>query len=162
MQIEIGVAGDVQVSRKILRVGERANRAQPAFEAIADKLYDWEGDQFATEGRFASGGWAPLAPSTLAAKTTNQILVESGALQRSLTQRGGENLLIVHDDWMAFGTSDPKARFHQRGTDRMPRRRPLELTEFMRRTIVRVLQLWIVRGEITGRSAFDRAAGPLA
>jgi hypothetical protein len=37
-------------------------------------------------------------------------------------------------------------RFHQLGTDRMPRRRPLELRETARRQILKRLQRWVVDG----------------
>lgn len=162
MQIEIGVSGDVQVSRQILRVGDRELHAQPAFHAIADQLYGWEAEQFASEGEFASGGWAPLAARTRAHKLVDRILFETGALARSLTHRGGDNVLVVNDDWMAFGTTDAKAGFHQRGTSRMPRRRPLELNEQMRQTVVKVLQRWIVLGELDGGvTAFEQVAGQL-
>lgn len=150
MLIELSAHGDVQVSRRLLRFGERAINAAPAFEFIATELMRIEREQFDTEGQRSSGGWAPLAESTLAQKTGPSILVESGELKASLTERGHPSQrLIISDTFMVFGSEVDYAAYHQRGTAHMPRRRPLELTEHDRaHTVVRTLQRWITTGEL--------------
>lgn len=147
MRVEISLAGDKQVSRELLRFGERALMARPAFEAIGELLLTVEQHQFASEGRFASGGWAPLAESTLAQKTGPSILDETGELRASLTERGDPHQIFdVGDEYLLFGTDLDYAGYHQTGTSRMPRRRPLELREEQRAEAVKILQRFITTG----------------
>lgn len=149
--LEISLAGDVQLKRKLLRIGDRAVHPQPAFEAMGEALFRMENEQFSSEGRRASGGWAELQPSTIAARgSAHPILDSSGALRASLTQRGGDNIFEATDDYLRFGTADPKAGYHQGGTGRMARRRPLELTEADRRGMVKVLQAFILGDDQAG------------
>src|SRR4051794_15389307 len=140
MLLELDVFGDVQVRRKLLRFGDRARDARPAFELMADDLREWEERQFASEGGFASGGWDPLAPSTIAAKAAapraaftgsrtktgkfakrvrrnRRILEDTGALRESLTQHGdAEHVELIFPQEFVFGSTVPYAQFHQRGT----------------------------------------------
>lgn len=151
MQVEISLAGDVQVRRKLLRIGDRAVHARPAFEAIGEVLMRIEDQQFSSEGSRGSGGWEPLAASTVAQRgSAHPILDQSGVLRSSLTKRGGENIFDATDDYLRFGTHVPYAGFHQTGTSRTPRRRPLELTESDRAGMVKILQAYILGDETTG------------
>lgn len=149
MRIEFHILGEEVFAREILRVGDRGADARPAFELIADLWGDWEAEQFASEGRRASGGWDQLAPSTIRSKgSPGPILFESGDLFRELTSR--ENILIT-DSFMHL-TIDPEveeyARFHQSGTDKMPQRRPLEFTDLDRRHMIKVVQQWVINGTL--------------
>ena len=154
MQIVFEVLGEKQVNRDLLRIGEYAGDAAPAFSAIADLIMEETTEQFATEGGHASGGWAPLAESTQREKArlgfgSRGILERSLALEHSLTVRGdGNQILDVQPDGLDFGTSLRYGEFHQLGTSRMPQRRPVELTEDAKRRIVKVLQRWIMTGEL--------------
>jgi phage gpG-like protein len=149
VRVEIGLSGDKQVSRQLLRFGDRALAARPAFEAIGQMLLELEGQQFASEGHRASGGWEPLADSTLEHKHGPSILDETGELRASLTERGGPHQIWdVGDEFLLFGTDVDYASFHQTGTSRMPRRRPLELTEADRAGAVKILQRYIMTGVI--------------
>lgn len=151
MKLVFSVAGDKQIERELLRWGDRALDARPAFDAIGDLFVEETKEQFDTEGKHASGGWRPLKPATLASKRRRQmrleILQETGALVDSLTQRGDQNMIFqAGPTFLRFGTKLPYAAFHQRGNDRLPRRRPLEFTEATRRTAVKILQRFIVEG----------------
>lgn len=152
MDLQIEVFGDVQVNRKLLRFNDRAQDASPAFRTIAGNLRDWETRQFATEGAFASGGWDPLSPSTVTTKAREglspRILEATGALRESLTSRtDAGHVEIIGRQELVFGTQSPSARFHQRGTSRMPRRRPLEIRARDRADMVKTLQRHMV-GEL--------------
>lgn len=156
MRIVFEVAGDRQISREILRVGEHAADAAPAFSAIADYMMGETAEQFATEGRHASGGWAPLKFSTLREKEkagfgSRGILERTLALEDSLTRRNDPNqVLEIQPDSLVFGSRLPYALVHQRPKpgNPLPRRRPLEFTETARRNVVKILQRWIVTGEL--------------
>lgn len=173
MRLVFEVDGDRLIERDLLRLGEYAQDATPAFEAIGGLMMEETKDQFATEGRHASGGWRPLAPSTVRRKLHGGrftrgfaigpgggnfvavssgglgILYETGALERSLTDRDAPNQIFeAAPQELVFGSSLPYARYHQRGTHRMPQRRPLEFTEPAKRRMVKILQRWIVTGEV--------------
>jgi phage gpG-like protein len=153
MRLLLDVAGDRQLDRTLLRMAGRADDMSDALGAVGDMLAGAETRQFSSQGTYASGGWAPLAPSTLARKAAlgqgDRILVATGELRDSLTRRtgGGNALREVTPSSLVFGTTVPYARFHQQGTGRMPQRRPLELTEGDRRQSVRILQRFVTDGD---------------
>lgn len=149
MELKIEVFGDVQVSRKLLRWAGRVTDASPAFREIAQLLRRYERRQFTSQGAFASGGWAPDAESTVRLKAAKgldpRILHATGDLEQSLTGSSGGHVEVVAAHQLVFGTSVPYARFHQTGTSRMPRRRPLEIRERDRAELVRIIQQHLVR-----------------
>lgn len=145
MLLDITVHGDVQVSRRLMRFGDRAQDARPAFRGIADLLRTSEQRQFASRGRYASAGWAPLAPSTLASKIrrgeSTSILEATGTLRDSLTRKtDGGHVELVEPHQLIFGSQVPYAKYHQRGTRTMPRRRPLEVRGRDRQEMVKIIQ----------------------
>lgn len=74
--------------------------------------------------------WAELAPETIRRKGSDRILVDTGALRASLVEIGGvNNISVVADRGSIYGTSDPKAIWHQFGTRRMPARPMVGTTE---------------------------------
>jgi phage gpG-like protein len=149
MRLSVDVFGDVQLDRRLLRFEEHAGDLSPVFEALADDFLDLEGRQFASEGGFASGGWAPLAPSTVRRRgTAHPILTDSGDLRASLTQRDGKgSVRRISDDEMFVGTDVDYAQYHQTGTRRMPRRRPVELRNADRQRWVKAMQRFLTTGE---------------
>lgn len=141
MRVVIDVDGDKQVDRTLLRLAGRVIDAKPAFERIHQDLEQAEARQFRSEGGYASGGWAPLAPATVVQRgSAHPILVRTGELRDSLTGQASGSVRVADRSFMVFGTRVPYARFHQFGTDRMPRRRPVELTEGDRRQVPRRIQ----------------------
>lgn len=149
MRIEFHVLGEDLFAREILRVGDRGGDARPAFELIADLWTDWNEEQFVSEGRRASGGWEPLAESTVRSKgSPGPILFESGDLFRELTDRRN---ITVTDSFMHLSIDDDVdeyGRYHQSGTSKIPQRRPLEFTDLDRRHMIKVIQQWVVTGTL--------------
>lgn len=73
------------------------------------------------------GDWPEHAPSTQRRRGRGApILVENGDLRASLERDGENHLLEVEPDVIREGSTDPKARFHQHGTERMPERAILD------------------------------------
>lgn len=142
--------GDVQLDRTLERFEWGAQDASPAFEAIGDSLARAERNQFRTEGIYGSGGWDPLSPAYAAWKAKNYpgrpILQLSGDLMESLTVRPF-GIDVVEAQFAVFGSGVEYGAFHQRGTDLMPRRRPVELPETLRRRWIAILQRWLVHGD---------------
>lgn len=143
--------GDTQVERTIDRTLDRTDDATPAWDAIADSLARAERRQFDSEGGYASGGWAPLSPRYAAWKERHYpgrpILVRTGRLRASLTERPlGVEVIRPHS--AILGSHVPYGLHHQRGGGRLPRRRPVELPESVRRQWVQIVQRWIVTGKV--------------
>jgi phage gpG-like protein len=150
VRLDLDVYGDEQVSRELLRFSAYAGNAQPAFRKIADDMRDQVAEQFATEGARGSGGWKPLADSTIASKLSAgldpHILQATHTLMESLTGTGGDHIEEISDEHLLFGSSVDYGRFHQKGTSRMPARRPVEFAELDRRGFIRTLQRYLVEG----------------
>jgi len=150
VRLQIGLAGDQQLNRELLRFTGNLKDLRPAFARIADELAEATRIHFATEGG-PEGHWAPLSPKYRLWKEKRYpgqpILVRTGALRTDLTQRpfGVERITASSMD---VGTEIPYAAFHQHGTPKMPRRRPLELTEKTRIQMVKVLQRYIISGRV--------------
>jgi phage gpG-like protein len=143
--------GEPQLSRTLARMTEAVDDLRPVWEALADRFASLEGRQFATEGRYGSGGWAPLSPRYAAWKARHYpgktILRRTDDLYRSLTERplGVE---VIEPRFAIFGTAVEYGQYHQHGTAHMPRRRPVEFPESERREWVKVLQRFLVTGEV--------------
>lgn len=147
MRIDIDVRGEKQASRKILRMGRRAGDTRPVLTAVAHKLAEIEEERFDHEGP----GWAPLAQSTVAQKAREGlnpgILDATGTLRQSLSSLGAaDQLLIIHDGLLVFGTTVPYAGAHQRGTGHVPQRKVIDLQERDKRLVVKTIQRWLIEG----------------
>lgn len=86
----------------------------PAFKEMADDVLDpGVMQQFETQGQ---GEWAALAPSTIKAKGDDTVLFRTGAMYRSFQSGGDNHVEDISRDRMLWGSTDPKALFHQTGT----------------------------------------------
>lgn len=153
MIIQLSAFGEKQVSREIMRVGQYAGDATPVMRVLARYWLKELARNFDTAGRHASGGWAPLKPSTVADKRSKgldpRILHATLRLRRSLTEVGApDGIRIIAPHQAAVGTTVPYARYHQTGTRKMPRRRPLELNEAARKRSVKIVQRYIITGKL--------------
>ncbi len=142
-RLYIELDGDVQLDRDLARHMAWILDNSPAFDHMADVLFTSETKQFQTEGKFASGGWAPLSPRYARWKAKHYpgrgILERTRRLKRSLTRRpfGIER---IRANEMEIGTDVPYATYHQHGGTNLPQRRPLELREATRNQMVKILQ----------------------
>lgn len=138
--------GDQQVSRTLHRFAGAVVDMRPAFVEIRDRFLRVNRRQFATQGKHGSGGWAPLSPPYAAWKATQRpgakILVFDGDLRRSLTEQPDYEVIEPH--YMAVGSNVEHGRYHQHGTDNMPARPPVDLTDNWKREAMRVLQRHLV------------------
>lgn len=155
MRIEFDFFGDVQVSREILRVGRYGADASPALRQIGELMQDETRRQFESQGIYASAGWTPLKPATIRAKQRKgqdlRILHMTHRLRDSLTGKTADSVMVVRPDELRFGTKVPYAGAHQnpRAGSRLPRRRPIEFRGATRTAMVKILQRWIITGELS-------------
>lgn len=144
--------GEVQIDRTLARAVEAVNDLRPVWEVLANRFAAMETRQFATEGAYGSGDrWAALSPRYAAWKARHYpgktILRRTDDLHRSLTKRplGVE---VIEPQFMVLGSAVPYGRYHQHGGGNLPRRRPVEFPEAERREWVKVLQRYIITGEV--------------
>lgn len=149
--------GERQIDRRMLRLSMGAADAAPVFEVIYQFLLSVEQKQFASEGSQSGHPWAPLAASTLAAKSRQglrpEILRATDALMNSLTQENGPaQLKVITPSQMHFGSLLPYGAMHQvpGPAANYPQRRPIDLTESNKRKIMKSIQLYLLRGKAPG------------
>lgn len=147
MRLVIDSLGEELVARELIGIAGRASDITGAGPALVDELRAAERRQFESEGRAGSGGWAPLAESTIAAKGHDRILRDTDALFEALTGDSGDSVVVTDADGVDFGATLDYAGLHQTGTTRMPRRRPAQLADRDRQNLVRILQRFVVEGD---------------
>lgn len=149
VEIRFTIFGEEQVARTLGRIEAAPEDARPVFEEWRTRFLRLERRQFATEG-INSGGWAPLSPRYARWKAKHYpgktILRRTDELWRSLTV--GPEVNVIEPTYMVLGSAVEYGRYHQKGTPRMPRRRPVELPEAERREWVKIMQRYIVLGRI--------------
>jgi len=102
------VAGDTQLFRRLRGLETRMINAQPAFEQVLGIIEDEVRYQYRVQGR---PKWPPLSPDYLIRKMRrwgvfNLIMIASGRLYRSETQRGAVGAIAeVGPDHAIRGTS---------------------------------------------------------
>lgn len=148
MRLEIETLGEKAVARDLIGIGARAVDIEPAMGDVADELRRATVRQFDSQGAYGSGGWEPLAASTVEQKRQAgldpRILHATRRLRDSLTESGHPDAVVVPSrDGLSFGTTVPYAGYHQHGRG-VPRRRPLQLPEAVRRAVVRIVQAHVI------------------
>lgn len=148
MRLSLEAFGEQQFSRELLRIRDRSKDMKPAFDDIHQVLLQSSRSQFSTQGGY-SGGWAPLAASTVSAKARAgldpRILHATLRLRNSLTQESHpDHVYEASADEMFSGSSVEYGRYHQRGNNNMPRRRPVDFSSGggprVKNDIVKILQ----------------------
>lgn len=127
--IRVIILGELQAAKTVEGIKRRAGDTRPVQPSMASELARIERRLFATAGQSgAHGRWAPLSPAYAKRKKGPAILMETQALMKSLTG-GVNNLSQRQPGSFVYGTSDPKAVFHQRGTPKLKIRRVIDLTQ---------------------------------
>lgn len=144
--MDLEVFGEKQLSRELLRVGANASDMRPAFDDVHALFLKVEEKQFSTQGAAYSGGWKPLAPATVKHKLRHsldpRILHATLRLRKSLTNKTHvDHVFRSSADEMFVGSRVPYGAVHQKPvTSPLPRRRPVEFSNDVRREIMKLLQ----------------------
>ncbi|HLE98976.1 MAG TPA: hypothetical protein VI540_03690 [Gaiellaceae bacterium] len=119
--IRIRVDSD-DADRDLARLALFLTDLRSFWPKVVPLFVGWMRQQFETEGSFGSGGWAPLAFSTVDRKARlglrPQILQATGAMKQAASRpsrRATAKSLTLQID-------DPKLQHHQSGTASMPAR----------------------------------------
>jgi phage gpG-like protein len=152
LEFTLEVLGETQIDRTFLRMSNNARTTEKLWKEILKTLKLIEQVQFLTQGAHGSGGWPELAESTLKAKARKGQLpwIERATedLYNSLTGETADSLAETSEDWLRYGTHIPYAIFQQTGTKNMPQRRLVQLTEVERVELTKMVQRYIMTGEI--------------
>lgn len=130
--------------RELDAMAQRARDMRPAWLAVIAYLRIATAQQFASQGSRLGSAWQPLSEpyGTQKAKVFpgQPILRATDAMFKSLTEETENSITDVEPLAMEYGTKDRKAKYHQDGTPRMPRRQILGLIAQDKRQIVRLVQ----------------------
>ncbi len=148
--LDFEVAGDLQLQRSFSRFTEDVKDYSPAFREMSVDFFKGEEKQFATEGRSGSGGWSPLAPSTLEYKRLRgyppDILVRTGRLKNSLAQISGDTIRDVEPLTLRLGSRVPYGIYHQKGArGKFPPRPLIQLNEQQKVEWTKMIHRYLVR-----------------
>ena len=147
-QFSISVLGEQQLARTFSRFADAVEDYRPAWPDVQTVMEHIEELQFSSQGAHGSGGWAALNPRYAAYKAARYgvkpILQRTGELKASLTENTGKSVREMRPLEFQYGTRVPYAGFHQSGTNRMPRRKLIDLTEADKRDIMRTIQRYLV------------------
>lgn len=137
---DVEVMGAKEAAASLQAMVERTDKLQPVFVWAQTFLRASFAANFASNG-LPSGGWAPLDAEYGSWKATRfpgaPPLVRTGKLFNSLTTTANTATSIKGSS-AEFGTTVEYAKFHQRGTSKMPKRQivfepPLFAGELARR-----------------------------
>jgi hypothetical protein len=149
--IRISTHGLAAVARHYQAMHTRAQDLSPAWDEVLTWWAMGNKEHFASRGRRWRTPWKPLAPSTVAQKRRagfmNEPLVRTTELRTELTNRPlGVEHIRASD--VEAGTNLDYARFHQRGTKKMPRRALINAEAVAREGAASsAIATWIVNGE---------------
>lgn len=125
---EVTEHGAAQVAKLIEDIGTHAIRAAPAMVKIGIVL---QAAEIALWKRHGGKSWPKRADGS-------QPGVQSGALERSLTEAGEGAIREIHEDHIIFGTSLWYAHF-MLGTKHQPKRKILAYTTTVRKKTAEII-----------------------
>lgn len=153
VRITIDAFGEKVIDRQLLRFEERAVNARPVLLKIRQDIMLSEKKLFDSEGASGpEGRWPALADSTVARKASQnldpRILHATLDLEKSLTQLGSKgSKKEITTNQLIYGTTLPYAKYHK-GGNVIPRRMPVILTDMLKRTIMKRVQTFVVKGTV--------------
>lgn len=126
MGVSIDIDVDiVKAQKRLMKMSLRSENFTPVLLWARDELEKANAKNFASNGLESGKSWSPLDPQYAAWKSSRfpgrPTMVRSGDLFASLTNMKGAPSFIAKDR-AQFGTSVEYAKFHQRGTFKMPKR----------------------------------------
>lgn len=147
--LTLDIMGDTQLSRGLSRFADDAKDLKEPFREIVKLFHEIEEKQFQSEGGYGSGGWAPLAPSTVEAKQKagfpDKILVRTRVLMESMMGKNPWTVTEVRSLELRMGSKLEYARFHQKGAPGMPARPVIDLTEGDKMSFMKTIQRYLVQ-----------------
>ena len=142
--IQIETLGDERFVRGFSRFLDHIDDMSPIFEELHKDFQEMNLENFTAGG--TPQKWKPLSPDYAAWKAIvrpgRPILVFDGHLKGSLTGKNEFTVKKIGRHEAEFGTSVPWAIYHQKGGGRLPRRKPVQLTDPRREKWVKMIHRW--------------------
>lgn len=152
VEFRFEVLGDVQIRERLDGMVRVAEDWSPAFERIAEHFREHMTQTFDTGGMATAGHWPALSPHYAAWKAARYagrpILTREGDLRKAMTQKGAEgnvNEISAHEMTVGGRRMSKDGRWdvgalHQTGTRYMPRRRIINLPEWIKTHWIQILR----------------------
>lgn len=145
MNFSFTVEGKTILNRSFSRLGERLSDLRPIWDKVQRTFWDIEASQFKSEGaKGASGKWKPLSRPYAKRKAqrygSQPILRATGRMEKSLTGKTSDTVLIKEAQSFGIGTSLDYAPFHQRGGKNLPKRPVIDFSEGSKRDLQKGIQ----------------------
>jgi len=153
MSVKIRVSADTsQVNRRYRAMTKRLTNFRPVFRWAFKELQALHRTNFELEGALDGRPWAPLDPQYASWKLENYgakgILVRTGDLRDSLVFDNARGAVReIRRQSATFGTEIEYAKFHERGTTKMPRRSPILDNRFLTEVMSQKIANYIVEGD---------------
>lgn len=138
MRIHISIEGQQEAIFALQRFSHAASDVRPALAEIDADIRQMFQLQFASEGQYRSGGWKPLAASTIRKRLKADpkdplgILIRTTRLYRGATATGSvrDKVRQISRGELVSGTRVPYAIYHHSKKPRrkLPRRPLIEVT----------------------------------
>lgn len=145
-QIEVEGMKELLATFKTIEEGMLDFRQLGTWKAVAHEFRKIEKEQFSSEGSAGrSGKWKPLTAKYAERKQKKYgsmpILQATGKGYRSLTVEGAEGAVYNESaQELVIGSSIPYMAYHQRGSNRLPKREPVSFTEAQEQQLVKPVQ----------------------
>lgn len=149
--IKFELAGVGTIVKRVNNYNQHINDVRPAFRLIAKDFKDTERKVFGSQGSYGSRpSWKQLTPNYKIQKSLQfpgkPILQRKGTLFKSLTSNGAYNIEEITKSSVKMGSSDPKFKYHQRGTKKMVARPPITFTHYQGTKWSKIIRDYITKG----------------
>lgn len=142
--IQIETIGDERFVRGFNRFLDEIKDFSPVFELLWDDFTEINKKNFDRQG--TPERWKPLSEDYAAWKAKvrpgRPILVFDGNLRASLTGLSPDTIKKIGKTEAEFGTTLPYAPYHQRGSGRLPRRKPVQIAEPDKMRWSKIIHRW--------------------
>jgi len=157
MNVSVKIDGEQGIQARYARIQQRVKTFRKLFDKrIYPDFMRLMRDQFKAEGRSSFLGlkrkWRKLSPEYGAWKRKHYpgktILRRTDKLFESLTEKGSAGAVYHRTPTKAFmGTRVSYAIYHQRGTEKMPRRRIVRLTRKYGQHVMPFFRYYVLTGD---------------
>jgi phage gpG-like protein len=145
-RIQITVDGKEEFDRTFTRLDANFDDLTPIWPDVRDEFWRIEREQFDSEGsKGRSGKWARLSERYALKKIKRygagkKILEATGELAASLTGNAPGSYYSTTKKEIAVGTTLARGIYHQRGSDKLPKREPISFSDEQKRRMMKVIQ----------------------
>jgi phage gpG-like protein len=150
LRLQFEILGSVEFDRAFNRVEKEISDLRPLWDAAEREFHRISREQFASEGAAGRGGkWPELSPAYKKRKLKRfpgrKILQASGRMRGSLVGKTGDTVVVKEPKEFGIGTTLKYPIYHQKGTNRMPARPPVNFSETQRVSLMKALQKELIK-----------------